>query len=1370
MPQLQKKKNAQLIDDLCNEFEEHWTLESRGQFDAILDKAPAELREQLVTELVVVEVELMLDAGLEPKPEDYVRFGEEVVEIVGDLQKTVTDGGRTGEESDRHGQVLNNRYQLQQELGRGGMAIVYEATEIDSDRRVAIKMMQSRLSGTARQRFMREFSTIASINHPNCLDVFEYGETSEGPFFAMELFPGEPATALIDQDVNVILQSLFEIANAIDFVHSRNIVHRDIKPGNILVRPDMQQGRFEVRLTDFGLAKFSSVSSSMSDQSDFLGTVAYCSPEQVMNAEIDHRADIYSFGVVCYQLLSGVHPFQSSRSNIQAMVAAHLDKKPETLAELAPQVPGPISDLVMQMLAKEARQRPNNLVRFTQVVAKETQLELDESKQVTIDARPQKLAASFVARHQQLEAIESELVRCISPQYEDIAEWTEANPPSALFLCGKAGIGKSSLMRQIARQSIIEGAKVFEGRSFEGNLSPFQPFVEIVKQIALASTKRVSSESATDAAFATTTFLQTAGRAVPVNATLRRYAPELLRMGPDLRQFIDGEAMHASITSDESAYLYRAIASFFVDISKTMPIVLMFEDLHWADKSTLTLLRHLVYEINESRTKLLLNNESLQRRTPRIFIAVTSRSGSEYRNIESFIDGVENGYRIDLDTFDQAETLELLASLIGCEQDDISDPLLQETVKLCAGSPFFISQLIQNWLREGRIFQENGQWIHALSDGSSTENLPDSIRDSLKQRLADLPKAEAEMVLIAAVIGAVVDVDLLSDVQSGLGEFEFLDTLDNLIARNIFRETRQARRIEFAHDLLRELILSSTTAARLQKINELVGLSKEHARNEGDSKFSVAELAEHFVVAGDQQRSFEYSFQAGQNAIEAFAFEDAVQLLQRAADVELDLEPAKRFQLELMLAKAKSCTKDVDDSLGHYQSAYECAEDRLAKAESLYGKGLAHVKLGNIGAARDAFVSSLEKLGEKQPSTFIGQFSRIMISDAYFFFRPKIFAQKVNHLTDQEHRLLSMLSSIYWVTVGSTDAFGAYYSVIRNAVIQRNTADLPSKAIAYGQYATFASMGGLSWKGRGCRKWVEKNIDDFNSEWWRATVAKDLGATHFFDGNFDQAAKYLNDCTGYFDKARDWQYSLCIHWWRHLYSAIGDSDQIVKYSELEIESGKRTKDKVAESWGKYGLADGLGRQGNTKRALELAREACDYLEDFGTSYTVAYAELGRAQLQASKYSEAVESLTHNLHEIRKGLVYMEITMVTLPLLVEALLADQWISAKVDKDKLKRAKKNAWWAGRIVTPFITHRPLCNRVFGRLAQANGKTEKAIKYFEKAIQIAEKTGAKYDLARSLIDKSRIAQSESAQLREQGLQILDSLGCVLPVAEQSL
>ncbi|MFI1171905.1 serine/threonine-protein kinase [Streptomyces melanogenes] len=260
-------------------------------------------------------------------------------------------------------------YRIESEIGRGGMAVVYRARDLRLERTVALKLLAPELArnDTFRQRFTHESRVAAAIDHPHIVPVFEAGETDGVLYIAMRYVAGRDLRALLDQEgplpVATAARIAAQVASALDAAHEHDLVHRDVKPGNILVAQGTDSDHPEhVYLTDFGLTKKSLSLTGFTTVGQFVGTLDYVAPEQISGRPVDGRCDVYSLACVVYETMAGAPPFQ--RDDDMALLWAHQYDQPPALTEKRPDIAAGVDGVMAKALAKLPDDRYDSCLAF----------------------------------------------------------------------------------------------------------------------------------------------------------------------------------------------------------------------------------------------------------------------------------------------------------------------------------------------------------------------------------------------------------------------------------------------------------------------------------------------------------------------------------------------------------------------------------------------------------------------------------------------------------------------------------------------------------------------------------------------------------------------------------------------------------------------------------------------------------------------------------------------------------------------------------------------------------------------------------------------------------------------------------------------
>ena len=832
-------------------------------------------------------------------------------------------------------------YRIEALAGRGGMGLVYRARQVRPERSVAVKVIMPELAGDPdfRARFELEASLAAQIEHPNVIPIYEVGDV-EGMLYIVMRF-------VESTDLRVLLRGhqrlgaahaarlVSQIAAALDAAHERGMVHRDVKPANVLVtgaHPDEH-----LYLTDFGLTKrITDVGGGMTATGGFVGTLDYMAPEQVSGDPVDRRGDVYALGCVLYELLTGAVPFP--RSQEVAKMFAHLSAPPPRPSATVPGLPTELDTVVARAMAKDPADRfpsAGELARAAVAaagglpsgvgaapVSRPSAVGIGIGAVTAAAARPepdgplplpplvaQLASRRFVGRQ--------DLLAVLQARWEDGAAGERI-----VFVTGEAGMGKTAIAARVAQEVHAAGAAVLYGRCDEEPVSSYQPFVEALSQYL----DHASVEA--------------------LIADLPAEALELGRLIPRLSARPDGLTVGAgSSGADDRFRLFEACCAVLRRLAETQPVLLLIDDLHWADKATLSLLRHVMRSLTGSRLTVVGMFREVE-------------AGDELAGLLAHLRREGDFAQLVLGGFVADE----LVGLLAAETPDVPRPrFVRNLIAYTGGNPFYIDQIIRSLGGAAAAVALTGRELQALG-------VPPGIKELILRRLARLGKPALDLLAVAAVAGprfrlGVLEAVLGADVEA------LLETLDELIGVSVVSEVPgEIDVFAFTHHLVRETQYEELSASRRVRLHAAIGRTLEAG---GTSP--PAELAHHFFEARQvvgPEPSIAYSLDAARRASKSLAHEEAVEHYERAltAMAAAPADPDRRYAVLLELGDAHERLHDIVPARECYRTAAGIARERDAP-ELLARAGVGFAKWQRYGLVDHEAIDLLDEALARLPPT-----------------------------------------------------------------------------------------------------------------------------------------------------------------------------------------------------------------------------------------------------------------------------------------------------------------------------------------------------------------------------------------------------------------
>lgn len=851
--------------------------------------------------------------------------------------------------------TVNNRYILQDKLGEGGMGAVWKAVDRLTGKTVALKQVltdgahsaedtDSTLAGdtlSTRLALAQEFKVLASLRHPHIITVLDYGfDSTQQPYFTMELLD-DTATLLesgMPRSVIGKTQLFNQVLQALSYLHRRNVIHRDLKPGNIMVKDNT------VKVLDFGL----SVGVDQTEEAMAIaGTLAYMAPEVFRGETPSAAADLYAMGVIIYEMLVGKLPFvPDSRqfmmdvltsspdiSFIEAIeedLDAATDPATQTIYDAATEAVVDVDtddamlDSLEEILAGMSTSSGTNtkptLARVVdRLLAKSPDLRYNDADEVIRDISiavhqpvPVESAAireSFL-QSAQFVGRDAEMQQLVNAMAE-----TRTVTGSAWLLGGESGVGKSRMLDELRIRALVDGMSAMRGMGVANGGLPYQLWREPLRNLLL-----MNDVSDLDAGI----------------------LKDIIHDIDDLL----GRPIPAAPPIEGAAYQERLVATIMaVFKQQSEPTVLMVEDLQWTTES-LDVLKRLTAIVHELP----------------LLIVGTYRSDENPDLAKS----LPNMQHMHLERLDAEAVARLSESMLGNvgRRDDLVELLHKET----EGNVYFLVEAVR------ALAEEAGSMEQLAHSSLPRRIIAGGIDDVMSRRLSRMPDDSVDLLRLAAVAGRELDIDLLNHMTSEADVINWLT-----IASNVGVVEINEGQWQFAHAQLRQVALTQIPDDERADLNRRVAEAIEAIYS--DQPERAVTLIQFWREAGDHAKEYEYAVKAGQYLLHISNLGDAVITLERAlalldSVLSGDEQRQQRSLLLVKLGRALHYLGSYEEAQRHLEEALSVREDlgdEADIAEALLELGDLRRQMGDNDSARELTEGSLSRYREINYETGIAQ-------------------------------------------------------------------------------------------------------------------------------------------------------------------------------------------------------------------------------------------------------------------------------------------------------------------------------------------------------------------------------------------------------------
>ncbi|MBY0470752.1 diguanylate cyclase [bacterium] len=785
-------------------------------------------------------------------------------------------------------------------IGEGRQSEVFEGVFDSKPVAAKLQKIQDASLATSRVHILREAAYLSILHGPGIPEIYDVGESQGRTYILQELLSGRSLGHTLELgplEVKDTLSIAVQLARVLDRVHKKNLVHRDIKPRNVIY-----DTHGKASLIDFGLAVRSLNTDS---DEEVAGTFLYASPEQGGGIErsVDHRSDLYSFGVLLYECCTGQVPFVGN--SIPELIRRHTLERPVPPIQKNPKTPAALNDIILKLLEKD----PDNRFSSAWALLKEIKTRFPEvldSQDADAEEDPFSDSASkeskLVGRNDFLAQLRKDLESAL------------AGSGCISLVSGPSGAGKTRLIREILYQAQKEGALLLSSKCAQnGTPLPFAPLREAIENL-LSRGKKLSAERSVE-------FYKKVREAVENDAqVLKGFTRTLTEICGKPGE----ETELAKISPDQ---FYGVLSQFLSKLPQVLgPLVLFIDDIQWIDEGSLKVLRILKNSLSELK-----------------FLVICScrKDGSSQSSLDMLKRelGDKVSSDISLSPFTRADSALMIQELLGIRP--VGPEIVDQIYSRSAGLPFAINEYVRTFLEAGLLFPVQGRW-NLDSVGLSKVAVSSNAIDIVLERSKQLTPSAKSFLSMAALWGPRFPASIIGN-SLGFENRQLLRVIDEVRNASLIESTEEEYEIDFIHDKVQEAFATYLSEEETRNGHLAIAKSIEEAPH-GTEQY-VYELADHYRLGGedDPYRTIATCIRAAKRAIADFAPEEAFNYFETGFDLSKKL--GIKLDAHVVRSRAEVCAQ-----VGKYDEALTLFHQLLNELKDPIEKARVHNRLARIHA------------------------------------------------------------------------------------------------------------------------------------------------------------------------------------------------------------------------------------------------------------------------------------------------------------------------------------------------------------------------------------------------------------------------------------